>query len=146
MVRGGVGVISNNTMLEHRRILVVDDEAAIRELVAELMADEGYVVDQAADGAAALLKVGQARPDVVVLDLMMPVMDGWTFARELHAATPGANIPIVVTSASPDLSRAAEELRPYGVRAGIAKPFDLDVLLAAIAHVARGAMAVQWPA
>jgi two-component system, OmpR family, response regulator MprA len=127
------------------RILVVEDETAIRELIADFLELEGYQVEQAAHGGQALAIVERVRPDLVVLDLMMPVMDGWTFARECYALSPANVIPMLVMSASHDLARSAEQLRPYGVRAVMPKPFDLDVLLAAVNRLAHRPAAVDWP-
>jgi two-component system chemotaxis response regulator CheY len=110
------------------RVLVVDDDEAIRALLREALEDEGYAVQEAADGAQALGMLGRARPDAVLLDLMMPVLDGWGFLRAA-ATLPRAGLPIVVMSASSSLSAAAQELLGLGVRAWLPKPFDLDTLL-----------------
>jgi CheY-like chemotaxis protein len=126
------------------RILVVDDELPIRELVAQVLEDEGYLVEQAANGREALLKVQLMRPDVIVLDVMMPVMDGWTFAQACHSLF-GEPIPILLLSASAQLARATEQLRVYGVHASLAKPFDLDALLTLVGRL-RGARAASCDA
>jgi two-component system, chemotaxis family, chemotaxis protein CheY len=126
-------------------VVVVEDEADIRDTIAELLEDEGYSVEKAKHGAEALVHVERRRPDVVVLDLMMPVMDGWAFARACNARADGRAIPIVIMSASPDLARSAEQLHPYGVRAAVAKPFDLEVLLAVVGRLASRPAAVEWP-
>jgi CheY-like chemotaxis protein len=115
---------------------VVDDERPIRELVALVLEEEGYQVEQAADGGEALLKVRAARPDAVVLDLAMPVMDGWSFAQACHAL-PCEPIPILIVSASTQLARAAEQLRAFGVHASLPKPFDLEVLLHKVGQITR---------
>ena len=128
-----------------RRILVVEDERAIRELIADFLEYEGYEVERAAHGGEALSILERFRPDLVVLDLMMPVMDGWAFAKACHALSHVEVIPMLVMSASHNLARSAEQLRPYGVRAAMAKPFDLDVLLAAIERLANRPAAVEWP-
>jgi CheY-like chemotaxis protein len=60
---------------------VVDDDPAIREVVADILQTEGYVVDLAKDGQVALERIREHRPDVVLLDLMMPVMNGWQFLK-----------------------------------------------------------------
>lgn len=80
---------------------MVDDESAIREVIIQLLEDEGYLVEQAANGVEALTKLQLIHPDVIVLDLMMPVMDGWAFAKTCHALDIGEAIPILVTSATP---------------------------------------------
>ena len=99
-----------------------------------MLAEDGFNVMTAGDGAEALERVRQHLPAAIVLDLMMPVMDGWTFVarcRELFG-----DIPIVITSAAHALSESAEDLRSNGVRAVVAKPFEIDALLALIRHYA----------
>jgi CheY-like chemotaxis protein len=123
------------------QILVVEDDAAIRGLVTEVLRDDGYEVTEAANGAEALEYVGGHRPDLIVLDLMMPVMDGWAFVEECRRHARCREVPIVVTSASHDLPRTAEKLRAYGVRTCLAKPFDVDGLLALVERYAPSAPA-----
>ncbi len=115
-----------------RQILVVEDDASIRGLVSDLLRDDGYQVSEACNGAEALDAVRERRPDLIVLDLMMPVMDGWTFVEACRQEPGCDNVPIVVTSASHDLPRTAERLRSFGVRTCLAKPFDVDGLLALV--------------
>ena len=88
-----------------KRVLVVDDDASIRELLSTALEDDGYEVVPARNGEDALSVCERWRPDVIVLDLMMPVMDGWTFAKRLHETD---DIPIVVLSAANDLERHAK--------------------------------------
>jgi two-component system, chemotaxis family, chemotaxis protein CheY len=118
------------------QILVVEDDEAIRGLVSDVLRDDGYNVREARNGAEALESVRDRRPDLIVLDLMMPVMDGWTFVEECHGQPCCDDVPIVVTSASTDLPRTAEQLRSFGVRSCLAKPFDVDGLLALVEHYA----------
>jgi CheY-like chemotaxis protein len=113
------------------RILVVEDDAAIRGLVTELLRDDGYEVAEATNGAEALESVGERLPD-----LMMPVMNGWQFVEECHRQSVCDDVPIVVTSASHDLPRTAERLKKLGVRTCLAKPFDVNGLLALVERYA----------
>jgi CheY-like chemotaxis protein len=113
-----------------RRILVVDDEPQLRATIREALHLEGYDVVEAGNGAEALTLLASARPDAIVLDLWMPVMDGWEFRRAQLAAYP--RIPVVVLSAL-DLSN--ERLDELGADALIGKPFDLEVLFGAVADV-----------
>jgi CheY-like chemotaxis protein len=122
-------------------ILVVEDDEAIRGLVSEVLRDDGYQVCEAANGLEALGHIARARPDLIVLDLMMPVMDGWTFVEKCRTKRCCEDVPIVVTSASHDLPRTAERLRSFGVRSCLAKPFDVDGLLALVEHYAPSAPA-----
>ena len=118
------------------QILVVEDDDAIRELVSDVLRDDGYDVREATNGAEALKQVCNERPDLIVLDLMMPVMDGWAFVEECRVKAFCEDVPIVVTSASHDLPTTAERLRSFGVRTCLAKPFDVDGLLALVERYA----------
>src|SRR2546429_8406175 len=86
-----------------KRVLVVDDDPDIRELLFTALEDEGFEVVPAGNGQEALAIIETFRPDVIVLDLMMPVMDGWQFAAELPARD--EDIPTILLSPAPDLPR-----------------------------------------
>jgi CheY-like chemotaxis protein len=123
------------------QILVVEDDAAIRGLVSDFLRDDGYQVREAGNGLEALERMREGRPDLIVLDLMMPIMDGWQFVEACRSQPGCQDVPIVVTSASHDLSRTAERLTALGVRTCLAKPFDLDGLLALVERYAPSANA-----
>src|SRR5437868_965849 len=110
------------------RVLVVDDDPVIRAMVGELLEDEGYVVEQARHGAEALELVSRSTPDAIVLDLMMPVLDGWGFVERVRKLPAGDHVPIVVMSAAHRIQESAERLRRAGVSAVLAKPFDSEAL------------------
>jgi CheY-like chemotaxis protein len=111
------------------RVLVVDDEVALRLVVAEVLSDAGYDVETAGNGVEALASLQRTRPDVVLLDLVMPGMDGWSFL-EIWRANPAAHgLPIGILSAAPE---AAPDAAPGSIIRVIGKPFDLDELLAAV--------------
>jgi CheY-like chemotaxis protein len=106
-------------------ILIVDDENDIREAVSELLAEEGYSVLEAASGAEALKQLREHHPSVVLLDLMMPGMNGWEF-RAVQKGDPDlSRIPVIVLSA---LGRSS------GVEAEgyLQKPFEIQQLLDAV--------------
>jgi CheY-like chemotaxis protein len=109
------------------RILVVDDEPDIRATVSAILASEGYLVVEARNGAEALVAVEEQTPDVVLLDMRMPVLDGWGFASELRRR--GHEVPIVVMTAARDASRWAAEI---AASAFVAKPFGFDDLISAV--------------
>jgi CheY-like chemotaxis protein len=111
-------------------ILVVDDEADIRWLISELLIDEGYTVAQATNGREALtyLQAANPLPCVIILDLMMPVMNGWDFLQVRQQNPLLAPIPIVVVSAA----RTAINVSALGVQGALDKPFDVHSLLATI--------------
>ena len=113
-------------------VLVVDDDDLLRVALAEAFELEGYTVEVATNGAEALAKLVSRRVDAIVLDLMLPVLDGWGFIEASHQLPEYGQAPIVAISAAYGLSAAAASLRDKGVRAVLAKPFDLHVLLGAV--------------
>jgi len=118
--------------MNHRAlILVVDDDPTIRQVVADTLELEGYAVQTAPNGASALAAVEQAQPSLVLLDMRMPILDGWGFAREIQAR--GVRLPIVVMTAAQDARRWAEEINAQGY---VAKPFQLSELLDAVERFA----------
>jgi CheY-like chemotaxis protein len=106
------------------RVLVVDDDFGIRSALVALLEDEGNLVEEATNGAEALTCLERQPATVVLLDMRMPVMDGWTFAQELRAR--GLSVPVVVMTAARDARRWAEEI---AAAAFVTKPFDYDALL-----------------
>ena len=116
------------------RVLVVDDDESIREFVNLALTDEGYEVLTAHDGAAALDVIRRHPPRVILLDMRMPVMDGWEFARRYREeSTPRA--PIIVMTAARDAATRAAEI---SAEAYLGKPFDLDDLLAVVRRFSPG--------
>ena len=113
-------------------ILVVDDDESIRTTVSDVLDLEGYAVITAANGAEALRQVEQTQPAVVLLDMRMPVMDGWAFAQEV--ASRGLALRILVMTAADNARAWAEEIGADGY---VAKPFDLNELIAAVQRVAE---------
>lgn len=81
------------------KILVVEDELDIRELLVDILTDAGYAVIESADGGAALEKVGQERPDIILLDMMMPVLDGLQVLQKLKEAPDTQATPVIMVSA-----------------------------------------------
>jgi CheY-like chemotaxis protein len=114
------------------RVLVVEDDAAIRGLVVSLLSDEGHQPDQARDGLEALEKVRQSPPDLVVLDLFMPRMDGYEFLNVSRMLTGFASTPVLVLSAG-DQVPADKRIKAF-----LKKPFDLDLLTKVAASLLDG--------
>jgi CheY-like chemotaxis protein len=108
-------------------VLVVDDDPAIRAAVRDLLEDQGIPVETATDGQDALAKVAQRLPRLVLLDMRMPVMDGWGFAAAMRDA--GLVAPVVVMTAAADARRWADEIGAIGV---VPKPFGIDELIGAV--------------
>ena len=112
------------------RVLVVDDEPDIRATVSAMLEIEGYDVAEAANGADALHLVEERAPDIILLDMRMPVLDGWGFAAELRRR--GHRTPIVVMTAARDAAHWASEI---AAAAFVAKPFGFDDLITAVERV-----------
>ena len=115
------------------RILVVEDDMAIRHLMVEVLTDDGHELHEAPDGLAALDSVREAVPDLVVLDLFMPRMDGYEFLNVSRMLPTCASTPVVVVSASDQLPVDRR------VRTFLKKPFDLAVLSHAVRALLDGA-------
>jgi two-component system response regulator MprA len=108
-----------------RRILVAEDDAEIRQALTDMIEISGYQVRAVANGAEALDMLATWRPDAIILDMLMPEMDGPAFLERLRAWDDGAAIPVILLSAMRDLASRTSGLP---VAAVVAKPFDVDDL------------------
>ncbi|GAC1299391.1 MAG: hypothetical protein NVSMB23_30310 [Myxococcales bacterium] len=117
-----------------RRILVVDDEEGFRDGVADLLRMEGYEVSVARDAVEAVPLVPGFRPDLILLDLRMPLLDGESFLRGLRGLAAGTRVPVVLVSAKEDLAAIAQRC---GATAWLRKPFEASELLALVERVLR---------
>jgi CheY-like chemotaxis protein len=118
------------------RVLAVEDDQTIRDLLIELLSGEGFEIQCAANGLEALAILGGWIPDVIILDLMMPVMDAEVFREHQLKMQRAATVPIVVLSALNDVQDRAKALDAAGT---IAKPFDLDSLVKMLREVVPAA-------
>jgi len=118
-------------------VLVVDDDPDILDAICDILDGEGYRVARARHGLEALERVDEEEPSLILLDLMMPVMDGLAFAQALRARPLARRIPIVVISADGNPQRAAA----VGAQGYLAKPFDIDALMSHISRMTGGAPA-----
>ncbi len=109
------------------RVLIVDDDPAIRSMLVELLTDEGYETLVAGDGRTAVEIAQQRAPDVILMDLMLPVLDGGSAMRILKDNPETNSIRIIAMSAGANLRQQVNDLPADGV---VSKPFDLDALLA----------------
>jgi len=108
-------------------VLVVDDDTSILDTVSSILSGEGYDVVSASTGEEALAAVARKQPLLILLDMRMPIMDGWAVARALREQ--GISVPIVVMTAAESAKRWADEV---GAEGYLAKPFGLDELLSTV--------------
>jgi CheY-like chemotaxis protein len=117
------------------RVLVVDDDEVIRQLIAVNLQLEGFAVETAVDGQDCLERVGEVRPDVITLDVMMPRLDGWVTALRLKEDEGTRHIRVVMITARAqehDVRRGHE----IGVDAYVTKPFDPNQLIQTVRKLA----------
>ena len=118
-----------------KRVLIVEDDADLRDMMATLLHLEGFETVAAPNGAAALALLDR-RLDAIVLDLMMPVMDGWEFRRRQLSQPGAADIPVIVVSAV----HAERQSDPVACAAQLSKPIDFDRLICTLASLCRRAV------
>jgi CheY-like chemotaxis protein len=118
-----------------RQVLVVDDDPDIHAIVGHSLANAGYVVKTASDGHEALAILSDWQPDVILLDLAMPGMNGWTFLAIQQVTAALARIPVIVMSAAYTVQTLQ---KPQGTAAALAKPFAIEHLLAEVKAVVNG--------
>jgi DNA-binding NarL/FixJ family response regulator len=117
-----------------KRLLVVDDELNLLRAVAAVLRGEGFDVMTARNGKDALLQIAKSLPDLIVSDVRMPVMDGYTLARQLRSAPHTKLIPIVFLTAKDETGDRIEGFRS-GVDVYLTKPFEPDELIAVIQNI-----------
>ena len=120
-------------MASHK-ILVVDDEKPIVRIIQTNLETEGYEVTCAYDGIEALEKVAECTPDLMVLDVMMPRMDGWNVLKALKEKPETADIPVVMLTALTDIEHMDRGAR-LGNDVYLTKPFDPSELLAIVSRL-----------
>lgn len=121
------------TVGETKKILIAEDDPASRELLLEILDSMGYEVIAACDGAEALQKIGDTRPDLALLDIQMPTLDGFTVLHRIRQDARFANLPVIALTAY-----AMKEDREKSLRAGfdahLSKPLNVSALRAQIEH------------
>jgi len=126
------------------RVLIVEDDADIRELIRYNLAQEGFVVEEAADGAQALEKVKRRIPDLMVLDLMLPGMPGLQICRQMRVERETAHLPILIVTA-----KGTEVDKVLGLEMGaddyVVKPFSPRELVARVKALLRRANPLSEP-
>ena len=112
-------------------VLIVDDDAALRESIANLLTDEGYSIEHAGDGVSALAAVEGRQPDAILLDFLMPNMNGREFLATLRRHPRAANVPVLVMTAVSGIE--SRNRPPFGANDIVEKPFDVEELLNKVA-------------
>ena len=120
------------------RILVVDDDRLIRQMVRDFLEVAGFAVAEAVDGPDGLAQAAASQPDLILLDLMMPGMDGYTVCRQLKSNPATRDLPVIFLTASPDLS-LNRQAYAAGAVACLTKPFRRETLVAVVNTTLRGA-------
>lgn len=110
-----------------KRILVIEDEKDLADLLADLLKVQGYDVDVAYDGREGLDKIAHRRPDLVITDMMMPVMSGWDVLEKLAKSPEHEDLPVIVASAGDTEETARKYGHPF-----IPKPFQIGTMLSTI--------------
>jgi DNA-binding response OmpR family regulator len=118
-------------------ILVIDDDPSIRSLLTDVLEVEGFTVRSAADGFAGLRAIAAERPDCVVLDVMMPGMDGHAVLQRIRAGEGGPGLPVVMLTAAADDAQAWQAWTE-GVDYFLAKPFAPEELLRYLDYLFTG--------
>jgi len=113
------------------RVLIADDEKCIRELLCYLLQERGFIVEDAKDGKETLEKITQHKPDIIILDLAMPQMNGIEVYRQLKENSDMRNIPIIFFSAQEPPPQITQEISGATIKY-IKKPCDIKYLLAQI--------------
>lgn len=123
------------------RILVVDDDPGVRRLLSVQLGLAGHQVDIAEDGADALVALGREKPDVLVLDVMMPELDGWQVLAKLRSKPAFADLPVLLLTA---MTQREDLDKSYALGASVVmtKPYDGDQLVAAVETLLVQAAAV----
>ena len=110
-------------------VLIVEDEQDLSDLLMDVLETEGHTARTAGNGLEALSRIKERRPQLILLDMMMPVMDGWQFIERLRANEEWTNIPVVVMTAVYDMSSLE---RKTGAKAILTKPFDIELIVDAV--------------
>jgi CheY-like chemotaxis protein len=115
------------------RVLIVEDDPTLRMVIGMVLERDGHEIDEAPHGEAALSVIAGHRPDIVVADLKMPVMDGLELIERMNADAATAGVPVILLSGAAELGEARDR-----ASAVLAKPFDPADLLATVRSLARG--------
>jgi DNA-binding response OmpR family regulator len=128
---GGLGRFGKEKNVARGKILLVEDDAMVRDLLEKSLIASGYEVFKAADGIEGLVKVDGFRPDLLIVDMMMPRLDGMTFVRAIKGNAETKTIPVIFLTARSDPRSMIDGIN-VGAKYYVPKPFALDDLLSKI--------------
>ncbi len=114
------------------KVMVIDDDPAIIEVIEIMLSLDGYVAAHASDSSGALERVRQEAPDLILLDLMMPSVDGWQVLAALRRDRETQDIPVVMLTARADLEQMIDDPARLGLADFVVKPFDFESLTSAV--------------
>jgi CheY-like chemotaxis protein len=122
------------------KILIVDDDPEIVRLISELLKDEGYDIEAVTQSLRVYDRAKESKPDLILLDIMMPYLDGWDELKLFNLDEELRNIPVIIITADRNAFKGVDNAAQYGVVDHLFKPFELNELLAKIqqALVNRG--------
>jgi putative two-component system response regulator len=127
----------DETCVRQAHVIVVDDEPSIREICADVLSSEGYQVSTAKNGQEAVDIMAQEPIDLVLMDIMMPVMDGLSACKAIKADERTRDVPVVIMSAAHNLRERVSEVHCIA-EAVVPKPFDFDQLLETVGRLICG--------
>ena len=119
-------------------VLVVDDDRDIRALLTTLLNNEGYKVLESADGLAAIKTASQERPDVILMDVSMPVLSGLEVLKRLRGSPATKTIPVILVTAMPGLKTGYNSIGEFGDTSYITKPWRRGAIERAVKRALRG--------
>jgi len=114
------------------KILIVDDDPEIVRLISELLKDEGYDIEAVTQSLRVYDRAKESRPDLILLDIMMPYLDGWDELKLFNLDEELRNIPVIIITADRNAFKGVDNAAQYGVVDHLFKPFELNELLAKI--------------
>lgn len=126
----GVHIETMQTQDVSKDVLVVDDDPHLCEIITDVLEAEGHITRTAANGQEAIERIRERKPQLILLDLMMPIMNGWELADTLKGSPQWADIPVVFVTAAHNVMQSKPQ--DMGVKAIISKPFDIDTLVEAV--------------
>jgi len=119
---------------ETKQILIIEDESHVRQMVARLLTKNDYVVREAVDGLDGLRVLEDYRPDLIIVDVMMPILDGLTFTKALKNRRETRGIPVIFLTAKSDPHSMIEGIN-VGAKFYVTKPFQIEDILSKVRRV-----------